>query len=713
LRRGENLLTIRDLLGNEEILTDYKELTLNRKVNGEKSISLTILPTVHNAHSFPLVEEESILEFDGEEYVIKKMQERNIGNTYIKRVDAIHKFYVDLINKQQPIIHNGSITFTNYMQRVFEGTGYTFSLIDSFTAQSFENLGNDNRLSLLQKGLERYKAEMELVGNDVRFKKQVGNDSDFQFRYGHNIKTIERNVDTTNLATVIRGKGAPLNEEGTEHITAYHRSPNADIFGEIDAPPVEDERFSTKDSLEAEMKARLQDTPEFSITIDFVDLRAAGYPWTVPNEGDRVFVIYEPMNDLIIETRILEINEVYDANGTVIKTDVTLANYKKTFAGTMFNNLDKRLKDIVNDDGVVKYSVLDEAVRGATEALQSAQTELEFNNGIIAREKDNPNKLVLLNSAGLGVSTDGGNQFKTAITADGVVAERIVGGAIIGVNLASANQSGIFHVNGADAEFINTSNGRNVKINPDGLFGYNSNGDVRFKADQTLVTSSAFGTSVENVYLAAFGEIRAVNYNDIPGDGQVGSYRYLPVRGDGFYGNFLDITTGVNLYIRPYSNGEVRVTNAGTTNSYRPLRASNLFADSVDVNSGTSIYMRPKADGSAHITATGTTDTYRPIYASEHNNGSSITYKTNIEPLTLSGLEIINNLEVKQYILQSDVDNGIYHNWQVGLISEVSPEVATPDGKAINLYKLLSYTVKAVQELSQLEQRVKDLETVV
>jgi phage minor structural protein len=409
------MLTIRDLIGNEEALTDFKELTLNRKVNGEKLLSMTLIPTKHNEHSFPMVEEESILIFEDEEYVIKKVSERSIGNTFLKRVEAIHKFYVDMINKQQPLIHNGSKTFADYLSFVFSGTGYTYSIIDTFYAQDFENLGNDNRLALLQKGLERYKAEMEIVGTNIRFRNKVGNDTDFQFRYGHNIKSIEKNVDTTNLATVIRGTGA-------EGISAYYRSPNADLFGEIDAPPVEDERFTSQSALLEEMKSRLEDTPEFSITIDFVDLRAAGYPWTVPNEGDRVFIIYEPMNDLLIETRILEITEVYDANFNIVKTNVTLANYKKTFAGTMFNNINKRLSDLVNSDGVIKYNVLDEAVKIATQAIKSAQTELEFNNGIIARDPNNPNNLVLFTSAGIGVSTDGGNTFREALTYQGLVA---------------------------------------------------------------------------------------------------------------------------------------------------------------------------------------------------------------------------------------------------------------------------------------------------
>src|SRR5690606_1172386 len=109
------MLTVRDLMGNEEALTDFKELTLNRRVNGEKQLSLTLLPTKHNAHSFPMVEEESVLTFNNEEYVIKQVSERSIGNTYIKRVEAIHKFYVDMINKQQPNIHNGSMTFANFL----------------------------------------------------------------------------------------------------------------------------------------------------------------------------------------------------------------------------------------------------------------------------------------------------------------------------------------------------------------------------------------------------------------------------------------------------------------------------------------------------------------------------------------------------------------------------------------------------------------------
>jgi len=460
LKRGDILYDLADI--------KPKGFKRTRRVNGEKVIEFTAIPFEENENTFDLIVEESSVNALDDKYIIKKLTEQSRGKKYIKQVTAIHKFYVDLINKQQPKIHNGSITFNNYMNLVFEDTGYTFVAIDQFNARSFENLGNENRLALLQKGLERFQAEFELVGNQVRFRHQIGNDTDFQFRFGHNIKAIKRDIDTTNLATVISGTGDP--ELGIE---AYYRSDNADIFGELDAPPVNDERFKSEPALLEEMISRLQDEPLVTLTIDFVDLRAAGYPYTVPNEGDRVWVIYEPMDDLLIETRIMEIVEYFDVNLNVIKTEVTLSNHKKSFAGTMFDNVRKQLAEIVDEDGIVRTSVLDEAVRVATESIHNARTELQFpeSGGIVAVDKTDPNKLVVYNSAGLGISSDGGNTFETAITGDGIVAETIMSGSFGGNTFTG----GIF--TGSVFEQIGTDG--TMRVDDDGLKIFNTDGDLR------------------------------------------------------------------------------------------------------------------------------------------------------------------------------------------------------------------------------------------
>lgn len=570
--RGETMLTVRNLEGLEEPLADIY-VTRNRKVNGEKTLTFMISPTKENQHAFNMVEEEAILTFDGEEYVIKKVSQRSVGKKYNKQITAIHKFFTDMIDSRQRNIHNGSLTFVNALKFIFDGTAYSYVVRDEFNAETFENFGGDNRLALLQTILERYQAEMEIVGPQVEFKRKVGNDTDFPFRYGHNIKTFSRDVDTSNLSTYIKGYGKKKEEtdvlsgtkipyesksgtyfthEGTNFLgtakvgatfkfsftgtgfnfdTAVHflggmweftidnsqtvsislykdvdleektfeivrglehkkhnvtvkftgtdpknpytkesdkdaltpqvylkngnciglyrelvgdesyqavaeyTSPNAEIYGHRDAGDVVDERFTKKDSLLAEIKSRLQDTPEVSIAIDFVDLRAAGYPYTVPNEGDRVFTIYEPIEGLTLENRILEIDEEFRPSDVLpyyvpIRTKVTLANHKKSFSGTMMGTVQKALKSIVDSNGKVKSSVLDDAVLATTKALQSAQTEVEFTNGFLLRSKLDPNDLVIINSSGIGLSEDGGNSFGQAMTAGGFVADYITTGTL-------------------------------------------------------------------------------------------------------------------------------------------------------------------------------------------------------------------------------------------------------------------------------------------
>jgi hypothetical protein len=153
-----------------------------------------------------------------------------------------------------------------------------------------------------------------------------------------------------------------------------------------------------------------------------------------------------------VEARLTEINEEYDeASVYPYKTTVTLANLRDSFTGSIVDS-QKQIKDIVGTDGKVRYNVLDAAVKRATEALQSAQTELEFENGIIARDKNNPNFLVLFNAAGLGISTDGGQTFRQAITSQGVVTDVLTAGQIdannISVRGGSETDYSLMDVNG-------------------------------------------------------------------------------------------------------------------------------------------------------------------------------------------------------------------------------------------------------------------------
>jgi phage minor structural protein len=410
------LLTITDIGGNTEALTGYRGLQRKRNVNGEKTLAFLVMPTPQNAHSYPMVSEESIVEFDGEPYRIKQLAEKSRGTTFYKEVIAVHTFF-DLIDEHVYELHTGSMTFQSALQFVLGGTEYTWSIVDIFFAQDFENFGDENRLSLFQTLLQRYGAEFTLSGTHITFRERIGNATDFQFRYNYNVKTITRDVKTSNLSTYIKGFGKK-NDDGTYAVESEYTSPNAAIFGIRHAKPVRDESYTTLEGLNERLQAELIDEPEVSITIDFADLRRAGFPFDVPSEGDDVFLIYEPIG-IDVETRLVDIDEEFtEGSDLPIRTVVTLGNIRDSVVDR-WANVEKQVNDIIGGDGKIKYNVLDAAVKRATAALQSAQTELEFENGIIARDKNNPNFLVLLNSNGIGISRDGGQTFKEAITSEG------------------------------------------------------------------------------------------------------------------------------------------------------------------------------------------------------------------------------------------------------------------------------------------------------
>lgn len=791
------LITVTDITGTTEPLYDVKTPKRIEEVNGDYSLSFLIFDSERNIHAYPLVKEESLIEHNGVEYRIKNVVEQNIGERSMKTITAQHTMF-DLIDHYVYGTLTGTKTFTQALNFLFNGTGYTYAITDVFSSEDLgEEFGNDNSLSLLQKALEIYQAEYEIEGSHFTFRQQIGNRTDTQFRYKHNIKAINKSSDSNSISTYIKGYGKPkeekdilsgssipyasksgtyytepgLNQLATEKVganfkfsftgtgfnfktivtflggvweftidgsqsvkistyedvtskdktfeiirgleskthsvvatfkgkdsknpytklksdpapivylksgniiglyrelvgdeqytvTAEYISPNASKFpnhfsedGYKHAEPVFDERITNKTTLLNKLKKTIQDEPELSITVDFVDLRNAGYPYQHPNKGDEILLIYEPMN-IDMDVRIMRIEEEEDAKGNIISCAVTLANFANSVSSIMtsFSQTSKRISRILTDDDKVKFDFLDEAVKRATAALQSAQTELEFNNGIIAREKTNPNELVLFNSQGIGISTDGGQTFRTAMTAEGFVADAITTGTlraiiiegveIIGSIIRSADEGTEFYVEGGNM-ILSRTNGRKVTINPDGLYGINGSGETIFQADRGLVTSAALGTSNSNVYLApdSNNEARIVDVSSIPSDGVAENYTYRPIRAQG-----LRFGPGANGYIG--TEGELRITSSGFKLEdgsviYRDLRAASIYG-SAFITQTESAWIG--TNSALHVVAKGTAEgslnpIYRALYAGNIFGTAFITQTRNAYIGTDDELRVVN-----------------------------------------------------------------------
>ncbi|WP_330948904.1 phage tail spike protein [Virgibacillus sp. MG-45] len=216
------------------------------------------------------------------------------------------------------------------------------------------------------------------------------------------------------------------------------------------------------------------------------------------------------------------------------------------------------------------------------------------------------------------------------LSADKINAGVIRGIDIYGSKFRSSAGTDWMEIIGGNIK-LTKSNAQYVNISPDGIYGYNGSGSVRFRADELLVTSAALGTTYSNAYVApADGyEVRIVRVNEVPSDGAPGSYVYRPIRALG-----LRFGPNANGYIG--TDGEVRITSLGFAESgsviFRPLRAANIYGTAFTTTT-TSLWMG--TDSVMHVVnkgyVEGTTGNpiYRDIYAAQIRGYSFVTQSAN------------------------------------------------------------------------------------
>src|SRR5690625_2617559 len=301
---------------------------------------------------------------------------------------------------------------------------------------------------MFKRALERYKAEFKILGNTIHIENLIGRDTQFQYRYRLNASNIVQENDATAMWTYAIGYGDYEDAEdgGWENanLVREYTSPLASVIGIRHAPPIKDGRITSQSTMDNQLKTLVDESLKISVSADIHDLRRKGYPLAQPELGDRVFLIDERIG-LDEEVRVVDMSITRSWRGEVIELKLTFGS--ESITKRYQSNLQTAIKDIqgvMSGNKKIPYSVLDNAVLRATEALRSAQTELVFSdNGILAIDKNDPNLVTLFNSAGLGVSRDGGATFENAITGDGINASVIVAGILQGINIIqeSGNRS--------------------------------------------------------------------------------------------------------------------------------------------------------------------------------------------------------------------------------------------------------------------------------
>jgi len=432
------LITFTDVERNE--YQAQCEIEKTDAVNGEKSLSGTIY---FGQDVKANIAKGWTLSFLDEDYVVVTYTKNDKENTVA--FSAVQAFFYKMSKTGFYETWNGSHPFATYLDALFAGTGYTYDNTASVAAFEKQDWGMSERLSLFNDIIDQASVEFSVEGTVVHVVPAMGSDLSTIVRKKFNLDTAEIQTDNTSFATYGRGYGAYSNPDDTTspRLEVEYKSPLYDYyypkFGAIEAAPVADERYTITDNLLTAVKEKVDKSWAISLTLNLVDLQSVGYKYAMANPGDYITVIDENLN-FSDKVRIIKVTSDYDIRGTRTKTEVecgslSFAEQQKTSQSTLSNVAAGKIR--------VPNEWLTSQVQLATNSLLAARTQLSFTDqGIIAVDKSDSNKVVILNSAGLGISTDGGKTFKSAITADGIVAERIFGNLISGVGFKTESKSG-------------------------------------------------------------------------------------------------------------------------------------------------------------------------------------------------------------------------------------------------------------------------------
>ncbi|WP_243680626.1 phage tail protein [Lacticaseibacillus manihotivorans] len=448
------MITFTDVENNE--YQAQCEIEKTDAVNGEKSLSGTIY---FGQDVKANIAKGWTLSFLDEDYVVVTYTKNDKDNTVT--FSAVQAFFYKLSKTAFYETWNGSHPLSSYLDALFSGTGYTYDNTASVAAFEKQDWGMSDRLSLFNDIIGQANVEFYVDGKTVHVVPAMGSDLSTIVRKKFNLDTAEIQTDNTSFATYGRGYGAysKPNDTTSKRLTVEYKSPLYDYyypkFGAIEAVPVADERYTVTDNLLAAVKEKVDKSWAISLTINLVDLQSVGYKYAMANPGDYITVIDESLN-FSDKVRIIKVTSDYDIRGTRTKTEVecgslSFAEQQKTSQSTLSNVAAGKIP--------VPNEWLTSQVQLATNSLLDARTELNFTDqGIIAVDKSDANKVVILNSAGVGVSTDGGKTFKSAITADGVVADRLYGNLIKGITFETAGENGSkIRIENGVASFYNGS----------------------------------------------------------------------------------------------------------------------------------------------------------------------------------------------------------------------------------------------------------------
>lgn len=221
-----------------EILIDYDigSFKIERARNSDKSISFTAFKTNYNADIFDLIQNESIILWRGQEYIIKVTDPKSDNILITNEVTAYHimyefqNHYIDKdleseeMNSEEDDEQLPTPTYTleQYLDFCFKGNklGYKYKIVGNFKKRvAIDELGDKNGIEALVEGATLF--GYTFVADNKLFyiydEESYFTMSDVELIAGYNVDEANVSINTQEQKTYIKGFGKKRSKSETKN----------------------------------------------------------------------------------------------------------------------------------------------------------------------------------------------------------------------------------------------------------------------------------------------------------------------------------------------------------------------------------------------------------------------------------------------------------------------------------------------------------------
>ncbi|HIW31469.1 MAG TPA: phage tail protein [Candidatus Paenibacillus intestinavium] len=374
------------------------------------------------------------------------------------------------------------VSISTLLLSISNATGgkFTFSVDDTFDLKDIKDFGRGDCLQALNQVVEAYGCEIDPDNFNIHIKKQIGMNRGYEARIKKNLININfkdssralvtrmysqmkdgrtfigmaaSNLTTTEYALLNAIPGAIVNGVIrvnyliSPYAAYWSNTTNTYFDGEVINQDIEDPlellKYTRKELLEYEV-------PAIDISLNVADLHRIDYQEPEVFLGDTIKTSDREMQINGITARVMELKEpLFNPEK---QPDFTLANfYLRDYDDILADlNKSKQIVDNIISGGKVRTEAFETFAAQAVHDINNSKSEIIYDDrGIALVSKTNSNDQVIVSSKGLYVTQDGGQTAAAAITAAGIIAEKVIGklGNFIEIEIGTLNN--VFKANGA------------------------------------------------------------------------------------------------------------------------------------------------------------------------------------------------------------------------------------------------------------------------